>query len=41
MEDSTIEKYEELKLTVIVFESEDVIVTSNPNGEIGLPDLPT
>lgn len=41
MEDSTMEKYEELKLTVIVFESEDVIVTSNPNSEIVLPDLPT
>lgn len=31
------EKYEELQLTVIVFESEDVIVTSN--GEINLPDF--
>ena len=41
MEDSTMEKYEELKLAVIYFEAEDVIVTSNPNGEIVLPDLPT
>ena len=34
------EKYEELQLTVIVFESEDVIVTSEttPTGEINLPD---
>ena len=40
------EKYEELKLAVIVFDSEDVIVTSETsetagNGEIILPDLPT
>ena len=31
------EKYEDLQLAVIVFDSEDVILTSN--GEINLPDF--
>lgn len=31
------EKYEELQLEVVVFEAEDVIVTSN--GNIDLPDF--
>jgi hypothetical protein len=43
MEDSTMEKYEELKLAVIYFETEDVIVTSvtetSETGVIILPDL--
>ena len=35
VEDKKMEKYEELKLDIILFESEDVIVTS-----VGMPDVP-